>query len=178
MGLFGKLSFFIEKALFTPEKIYRKRGMKIGENCSIHSWNLYSEAFLIEIGNHVQITADVKIFTHGGGWVLRGECPEYDSFGRVVIGNNVYIGNNVLIMPGIVIGNNVVVGAGSVVTKNVPNDVVIGGNPARILCSYNDFKHKSMKFNMNCKSFSSSQKRSYIENQKEDLFIKVEKFLY
>ncbi|MFK2619851.1 acyltransferase [Bacteroides fragilis] len=91
--------------------------MKIGTNCSITTWNLYSEAFLISIGNNVQITSGVKIFTHGAGWVLRNKYANYDAFGKVIIGNNVYIGNNAMIMPGITIGSNVVIAAGAVVTK-------------------------------------------------------------
>ena len=55
--------------------------MKIGTNCSITTWNLYSEAFLISIGNNVQITSGVKIFTHGAGWVLRNKYANYDAFG-------------------------------------------------------------------------------------------------
>ncbi len=52
---------------------------------------------------------------------------------KVVIGNNVWIGGGVTILPGVCLGNNVVVGAGSVVTKSFPDDVVIAGNPARII---------------------------------------------
>ncbi|MPQ44748.1 maltose acetyltransferase domain-containing protein [Clostridium tarantellae] len=55
-------------------------------------------------------------------------------FGKpVTIGDNVWIGGHSTINPGVTIGNNVVVASGSVVTKNIPNNVVIGGNPAKIL---------------------------------------------
>lgn len=156
-------------------KGYRKQGMKIGTDCVIFSHNFWSEAYLIEIGNHVQITYGVNIFTHGGGWILRNEYPEYDSFGKVIIGNNVYIGNNAMIMPGITIGDNVIVAAGSVVTKNVPNNVVVGGNPARIIESIDDYKSKYIKFNLNCRSIAN--KKSAILNAPEDLLIKVKRTL-
>ena len=116
--------------------------MIIGKNCDIKTWSLYSEAFLIDIGDHVQITSGVNIFTHTGGWTLRTQIPNFDSFGKVKIGDNVYIGNNALIMPGITIGNNVIIGAGTVVTKNIPDNVVVAGNPGKIVKTYDDFVKK------------------------------------
>lgn len=60
----------------------------------------------------------------GGGGAVRSKYPKFDTFGKVVIGDWVYIGTNALIMPGVTIGNNVLVAAGSVVTKSVPPGVV------------------------------------------------------
>ena len=57
----------------------------------------------------------------------------WDNHGDIVVGNDVWIGGNVTILPGITIGNNVVVAAGAVVTKDVPDNCVVGGVPARIL---------------------------------------------
>ncbi len=51
----------------------------------------------------------------------------------VTIGDSVWIGGNATILPGVTIGDNVVIGAGSVVTRNIPSGVVVGGNPARII---------------------------------------------
>jgi len=136
--------------------------MKIGKNCSIGTWEFYDEAFLIEIGDHVQITAGVKLFTHGGGWVLRKKYPEFDSFGKIIIGNNVYIGNNAIIMPGITIGDNVVIGAGAVVTKNIPCNVIVAGNPARIINTYENYEKKCLKHNINCKSMNLDKKKVII----------------
>lgn len=51
----------------------------------------------------------------------------------MTIGNNVWIGGSSTILPGVTVGDNVVIGAGSVVTRDVPSDVVVGGNPARII---------------------------------------------
>lgn len=56
----------------------------------------------------------------------------------IVIGDNVWLGANVIILPGITIGNNVVIGAGSVVTKPIPDNVTVAGNPARILNTLNE----------------------------------------
>ena len=55
------------------------------------------------------------------------------SKGPVKIGNNVHIGENVIILPGVNIGNNVIVGAGSVVTKSIPDNTLACGNPAKVI---------------------------------------------
>lgn len=97
----------------------RKRGCTIGKGCSIASRSFGSEPYLITIGDYVQITAGVKIFTHGGAWMLvHNSIEKGDFFGKVNIGNKVYIGNNALILPGVTISDNVIVSAGSVVAKS------------------------------------------------------------
>ena len=152
------------------EQYLRKKGMTIGENCQIGSIYLGDEAFLVTIGNHVQITEGVKFFTHGGGWVLREEYPDFDTFGRITIGNNVYIGNNALIMPGVSIGDNVIIGAGSVVTRSIPSDVIIGGNPARIIGTFVDYKERMLLHNFHTKN--TVNKKRIIQNSPEELFIR------
>ena len=64
--------------------------------------------------------------------------------GRIVIGNNVFIGLKSIILPNVQIGNNVVIGAGSVVTKNIPDNSVAVGNPATVICTCEEYiaKHK------------------------------------
>lgn len=151
---------------------HRFCGVKIGEGCAINSWRFGSEPYLISIGNHVRITADVKIFTHGGVRVLRKEDKTFDSFGPVNIGNNVYIGNNVLIMPGVTIEDNVIVGAGSVVTKSIPCNVVVAGNPARIVSSIEAYKRKSLAYNTHTKLLSLQQKKQVLLEGSCPLFSK------
>ena len=58
------------------------------------------------------------------------------------IGDNCFIGMNAIIMPGVTLGNNVIVGSGSVVTKSFPDDVVVAGNPAKIICTLEEFYNK------------------------------------
>lgn len=174
MGVYNiikRLNYIIRRYLMSPVDFMRWQGVKIGENCSIGSYNFGSEPYLIEIGNHVQITDGVKFFTHGGGWVLREEYPDFDCFGKIKVGNNVYIGNNALIMPGVSIGNNVVIGAGTVVTKSIPDNSVVVGNPGRIVGDISDFKKKMIQYNFHSKSVK--DKRAFIlAQERSELFIK------
>lgn len=85
----------------------------IGSNCAI-SWNVT----IMDSDFHEYIMDD-------------GTTPEKTK--EVLIGNNVWIGNNVLILKGVTIGDNAIIAAGSVVTKDVANGCAVGGNPARII---------------------------------------------
>lgn len=134
-------------------------GVKIGKNCSIGTRFFGSEPYLIEIGNHVQITTDVKFFNHSGGWIFRDEYPKLDCFGKIIVKDNVYIGNNALILPGVTIGSNVIIGAGAVVTKSVPDNVVVAGNPAKIIGTVEDVKQKMLTKNVETKGMSSDEKK-------------------
>ncbi|MBK5462548.1 acyltransferase [Peribacillus sp. TH27] len=150
----------------SPIHYARRIGVKIGENCRILSLkpNTFgSEPYLIQIGDHVTITSGVRFVTHDGGvWVFRGENPEIDVFGKIIIGNNVFIGINSIIMPGVEVGNNVVIGAGSVVTKSIPSNTVIGGVPARFICTLDDYEHKVMKKASFIKSKSKDTKKKIL----------------
>ena len=127
---------------------------------------------MIEIGNHVQITHGTKFFTHGGSWVFRNEFPNLDTFGKVIIKDNVYIGNNSLIMPGVTIGNNVIVGAGSVVTKSIPDNSVAAGNPAKIISDLETTKQKMLAYNVGAKNLNPEEKKKFLLSLEENKFIK------
>lgn len=126
-------------------RIYSKFfGVKMGLDVRITGMlHFPSEAFLIEIGSNVTLTKGIIFHTHDGGvGVFREEFPGINVFGRIVIGNNVFIGSNTTILPNVVIGSDVVIGASSVVTKDVPEGVVVAGNPARIISSLDEYKRK------------------------------------
>ena len=130
-------------------KIARKLGCKVGKNCRIlgNAFQILgSEPELISIGDHVSISSGTRFVNHHGElWVLRSKEKNIQSFEKIHIGNNVFIGQNVVILPGVTIGNNVVIGAGSVVTHNVPNDVVYAGTPAKLICTFDDFSKKHLE---------------------------------
>ena len=102
--------------------------------------------WLIDIGNDVQITRGVTILTHGYDWsVIKSVYGEVlGSSGKVTIGNNVFIGMNSLILKGVKIGNNVIIGAGSIVTRDIPDNCVAVGNPAKIICSLDEYRKKRL----------------------------------
>ena len=146
--------------------LLRKKGIEIGDDCEIYpDVNFGSEPFLIEIGNHVRITSGVKITTHDGGlWVLRNkkEFKNADKFGKVKIGNNVHIGIDSIIMPGVTIGDNVVIGCKSVVTKDIPSNVVAAGVPARVIETIDKYKEKVENKVVFTKGMSSEEKKEYL----------------
>lgn len=125
---------------------------KIGVNFPKNGIHLYgqvdwgSEPWIITLGNNVYITNKVAFITHDGGTLLfRNEIPDLEITKPIIVGNNVYIGNRAIILPGVTIGNNVIIAAGTIVTKNVPNNVVFGGVPGRVIKTIEEYKEKIKK---------------------------------
>lgn len=89
----------------------------------------------VHIGDNAFIGPNVSIYTacHPLDASTRNQGIQWAK--SVEIGHNVWIGGNVVILPGVSIGNNVVVGAGSVVTRSIPSGVLAAGNPARVIRS-------------------------------------------
>ena len=81
-------------------------------------------------------------------WVLRNmkKLENADYFGKIKIGNNVHIGMNVIVMPGVTIGDNVVIGCGAIVTKNIPSNSVAVGVPAKVIESIDEYYEKVGRF--------------------------------
>lgn len=113
----------------------REQGVKIGNNCLVDTLEFSTEPFLIEIGDHVAISSGTVFSTHEGAvWCFREEV-DGAIFGRIIIGNNVFVGVNCTILLNTTIGNNCIVGAGSVVRGKFPDNSVIFGNPAKVILS-------------------------------------------
>lgn len=140
---------------------------KVGKNCLLYNGSLGDESWLVEIGDDVMLTAGVKILTHDGcGWVLKnmGYLKNPDKLGKVVIGNNVYVGINTVILPNVKIGDNVIIGAQSVVTKDIPSNSVAAGSPCRVICSIEEFKEKQRGQWLETLGMNPEEKRTVWEN--------------
>ncbi|MBD5585000.1 MAG: acyltransferase [Clostridia bacterium] len=155
----------------SPERYAKHLGVDIGTNNLIKKMHWSSEPYLIKVGSNCQLT-NCRIFTHGGGQVVRDEHPEFDVFGKVTIGNWVYIGTNSLIMPGVTIGDNVLIAAGSVVTKSIPNRKVVAGNPARIICSIDEYYERNKMYDQGTKGLDDSTKRGILLNAEYESFLR------
>ncbi|WP_156294030.1 acyltransferase [Serratia oryzae] len=109
-----------------------RKGAKIiiGDNCVIASAILIISEGFIEIGNDVIIGSNVKIYDSDFHNLSKTE--NYKRQGKVSIGSNVFIGDNVVITKGTTIGDNVIIGIGSVVTRDVPSYHLAYGNPVVI----------------------------------------------
>ena len=151
-NLIASILGYFRKAIFDHEyiathhniKSARRIGVKVGNNCRFFSMNFSTEPSLIEIGDHVTITNGVEFITHDGGvWVFREEFPDINLFGKIIIGSNVFIGLNSIILPNTEVGENTIIAAGSVVKGKFEDNSVIGGIPARKICSIEDYYNKN-----------------------------------
>ncbi|WP_073346144.1 acyltransferase [Bacteroides congonensis] len=178
MNFINKINALYWRVFKTPEAYAKHLGVKVGKNTFISTFHWTSEPYLIEIGDYVRIAKDVRFFTHGGIWSQRKKNPgkvlEY--FGKIKIGNYSYIGENCLIMPGVTIGNDVIIGAGSVVTKSIPDGVMVAGNPIRIIGKTNTFVERvDSKRVINPEVFynlKGNDRRKYIENLPATSFVR------
>ena len=117
--------------MFPP--FYTECGINItiGKNVFINACCKFQDQAGIEIGNNVLIGHSVVIATLNHDFNIENRKSMYAK--KVKIGNDVWIGANVTILPGITINSGAIVGAGSVVTKDVPQNVIVAGNPAKIV---------------------------------------------
>lgn len=145
----------------SPINFARSQGVSIGENCRLlGNIEFGTEPYLISIGNHVTVTSGVKFITHDGGvWVFREKQPTIDVIAPITIGNNVFIGSGVILMPGVTIGDNCVIGAGAVVTKNIPSNCVAAGVPAKPIKSIDEYYSQLKEKKISIKLLNSSEKK-------------------
>lgn len=142
-----KIYRFLYKKLvgkINPLKYAKKIGVNMGNNVHIYgnvSWG--SEPWIITLGSNVHITDGVRFITHDGGTLLyRDRIPDLEITKPISLGDNVYVGNSVLFMPGVTVGSNVVIGAGAVITKSIPDNSVAVGVPAKVIKTADEYLKK------------------------------------
>ena len=123
-------------------EVYKRMGVNVGENCKFQFDVIidFSHFWLIEIGNDVTLAPRVHILAHDASTY---NYVGYTKIGKVKIGNNVFVGANSTILPGVIIGNNTIIGAGSIVTKDIPENSIAVGNPAKVVGDISTFIYKT-----------------------------------
>ena len=128
----------------------KKKGVQIGNGCVFRPQSTLidlTRPSLVTIGDNCYFNENFTLLTHD--WVTRifiySEREFIPSSGRVIIGNNVSTGLNVMILKGVEIGDNVFIGANSVVTNDIPANSIAVGAPARVICSLDAYYEKRKK---------------------------------
>lgn len=146
MGIIKKLKSIVKSFLgvdYGPGlNDLKAMGMKVGKNFFYDVGSTTFDAshcWLIEIGNDVTFGPRVYLLAHDAS--TKKELG-YTKIGRVVIGDNTFVGANTMVMPGVVVGENCLIGAASVVTHDVPDGCVYAGNPAKFICKTEEYYNK------------------------------------
>lgn len=155
------------RRMFGVKYVARKIGVKIGANCILaQSIDFGTEPYLIEIGNDFYSSDNIKFITHDGSiHVLRNLDENFrdaDYIKPIKIGNNVFLGINVVVLPGTVIGSNVIVGAGSIVKGRLLDNSVYAGVPAKRLFSIDEYKNKISYDLIYTKKLSTLEKKKFL----------------
>ena len=126
--------------------------IEVGENFFANYNLTVLDVGKVKIGKNAQIAPNVSIYTAGHPIHPESRNSGYEYGIEVTIGDNVWIGGNVCIMPGVTVGDNVVIGAGSVVTKDIPDSVIAVGNPCRVVRAITDddrdFYYRDRRFDV------------------------------
>ena len=153
--------------LLDPAEYARSVGVNLGKNPRFYGampGMFGSEPWLITLGDDVHIVSGCNFVTHDGGvLILRKDCPDLEITKPIIVGNNVYIGLNCTLLPGVIVGNNVIIGAGSIVTKNIPNNCVVAGVPARVIKSLDEYFNQAKEKSLGFGQLSAKEKESALK---------------
>ena len=150
------------KAARNPQAYAKKIGVNMrgevhfyGNPCSMFG----SEPWLVTLGENVYITDEVRFITHDGGTLpLRKEVPDLEITKPIVVGNDVYFGIRSIVLPGVTIGNRCIIAAGAIVTKDVPDNSVVAGVPARLIKTTDEYLEKLKSESLHIGHLSSEDK--------------------
>ena len=158
MRLIKKLLLHTLRTVMPPARYARLIGVKIGGGRCSRNVEWGSEPYLICIGNNCTVTSGVTFITHDGSACLaRDERGRRYYYAPIRVGDDVFIGMNSILLPGVELGNRVVVGAGSVVTRSVPDGCVVAGVPARIIGRTDDYLERCLAHYVATQDFPSGK---------------------
>lgn len=129
--IFGKTGEHI--GVEPPIRFDYGKNTEVGDNFFANFNTVILDVAKVTIGENVMFAPNVSIYTAGHPIHPDSRNSGYEYGIPVTIGDNVWIGGNAVILPGVHIGNNVVIGAGSVVTRDIPDSVIASGNPCRVI---------------------------------------------
>lgn len=156
--------------------MFKRMGVKIGDNCKIMNEVMidYSHYWLIKIGDNVTIAPRVHILAHDASTKSH---LGYTKLKLVEIKNNVFIGAGSIILPGVTIGENAVIGAGSIVNKDIPDNCIAVGNPAKVIGTMDNYLQiqRAQMNNENCFNESYTLRGSITEEKKIEMIAFLEK---
>ena len=107
--------------------------IRLGRNCFVNYNCVFLDCAAIEIGDDLQMAPAVQLYTAYHPLDRDRRIAGWEAAKPIRIGNAVWIGGGAIVLPGVTIGDGAVIGAGSVVTRDVPADTVVAGNPARVV---------------------------------------------
>lgn len=168
-----KIYELISYKLMSPNNFARKQGVKFGKNCYFRTKFFGTEPYLIKIGNDFSTSTNVRFITHDGSMqVLRKIKPQLkdmDLVKPIIIGDNVFIGINCVILPGTIIEDNVIVGAGSIVKGRLKENSVYAGVPAKLICDIDTYIQKNKNNFEKTKKLNYNEKKEYYEYHFKEL---------
>lgn len=155
----------------------RTLGVKIGENCHIFTPKTVSidclNPHLLTIGNNVKITGPTTILTHDYSTCVLNQVDNviYGKQKKTIIGNNVFLGWGCTVLAGTEIGDNTIIGAGTVISGKIPGNYVYAGNPAKKICSIDEYRKKIQSNQISdAKQLYLAYKDRYNEKPTQELF--------
>lgn len=122
----------------------------IGENCYWHPYKIPADPQFVRLHNNVVVCANVDFITHDVCWRMLSNNPKYKDtnkcrnifYNTIEVFDDVMIGAHSIILPGVVINSNSIIAAGSVVVKDVPEGAIVGGNPAHVIGTVDEYAKK------------------------------------
>ncbi len=121
-----------------------------------------TEPFLITLGKRCFISEGVRFIAHDGAIaIFRDRMPDLDLVAPITVGDNVYIGFRAIVLPGVHIGNNCIIGAGAVVTRDIPDDSVAVGVPARVIKDIQEYERSAVQRSVG--TGAAREKSSYLK---------------